>query len=80
MTVVVQNIRRASIASALQRHLAAQDGIAAVEPREFADGIFRLHLVLDGPFDLASLREWAADADATYDRPAPAFVTITIAA
>lgn len=80
LTLVVQNIRRATVASVLQRHLAAQDGVAAVEPREFAEGIFRLHLVLDGPFDLAVLREWAADADATFERPAPAFVTMAISA
>jgi len=78
LTLVVQGIRRAAAASSLQRHLAAQPGVVAVEPREFAEGIFRLHLVLDAPIAPAALHAWPDAAAAIIERPAAGLLLVTL--
>lgn len=58
--VVVHGLTRATPALALQRHLAALDGVVGVETREFAEGILRLRVTANRALADADLAGWEA--------------------
>lgn len=62
VAVVVHGVPRAAAALALQRHLVNLPQVEAVEAREYAAGVLRLHVLTRAPLALADLRGWDAGA------------------
>jgi hypothetical protein len=62
MTVLVHGVPRATAALSLQRHLAGLRQVEAVEAREYAEGILRLHVTVRGPLAVDDLRSWEGGA------------------
>ena len=62
VAVIVHGVPRAAAALALQRHLAGLPQVEAVEAREYAAGVLRLHVTARTPLALADLRAWDGGA------------------
>jgi hypothetical protein len=62
VAVVVHGVPRAAAALALQRHLSGLPQVEAVEAREYAAGVLRLHVLARAPLALADLRGWDGGA------------------
>lgn len=62
VAVVVHGVPRAAAALSLQRHLAGLPQVEAVEAREYAAGVLRLHVLARRPLALADLRGWEGGA------------------
>jgi hypothetical protein len=57
--VLVHGVPRATTALSLKRYLEGLPHVAAVEPREYAEGILRLHVTGRRPVTMTDLRGWA---------------------
>jgi hypothetical protein len=62
MTMLVHGVPRAATALSLQRYLAQLGQVEAVEPREFAGGVLRLHVAVREPVSVDDLRGWKEGA------------------
>ncbi|HEV2106679.1 MAG TPA: hypothetical protein VGR16_00290 [Thermomicrobiales bacterium] len=58
ITVLVHGVPRAATALSLQRHLAGLDHVAAVEAREYAEGVLRLQVTSTRPLAFDDLVRW----------------------
>ena len=61
--VLVHGVPRATTALSLKRYLESLPHVLAVEPREYAEGILRLHVVGQQHVKIEDLRGWADGAD-----------------
>lgn len=57
--VLVHGVPRATTALSLKRYLESLPHVAAVEPREYAEGILRLHVTGQRHIEIGELRGWA---------------------
>jgi hypothetical protein len=62
MTLLVHGVPRAATALSLQRYLAQLGQVEAVEPREYAGGVLRLHVAVREPVSVDDLRGWKEGA------------------
>jgi hypothetical protein len=62
MTMLVHGVPRAATALSLQRYLAQLGQVEAVEPREYAGGVLRLHVAVREPVSVDDLRGWKEGA------------------
>jgi hypothetical protein len=62
MTMLVHGVPRAATALSLQRYLAQLRQVEAVEPREYAGGVLRLHVAVREPVSVDDLRGWKEGA------------------
>jgi hypothetical protein len=62
MTMLVHGVPRAATALSLQRYLAQLGHVEAVEPREYAGGVLRLHVAVRVPVSIDDLRGWKEGA------------------
>jgi hypothetical protein len=62
MIMLVHGVPRAATALSLQRYLAQLGQVAAVEPREYAGGVLRLHVAVRDPVSVDDLRGWKEGA------------------
>jgi hypothetical protein len=62
MIMLVHGVPRAATALSLQRYLAQLGQVAAVEPREYAGGVLRLHVAVREPVSVDDLRGWKEGA------------------
>jgi hypothetical protein len=58
-TILVHGVPRATTALSLKRYLEALEQVHAVEPREYAEGVLRLHVLSNGPIGMAELQGWS---------------------
>jgi hypothetical protein len=61
--VLVHGVPRATTALSLKRYLESLPHVLAVEPREYAEGILRLHVVGQQHVKIEDLRGWTDGAD-----------------
>jgi len=58
LTMLVHGVPRAATALSLQRYLAQLGKVETVEPREYAEGVLRLHVAVREPVSVEDLRGW----------------------
>jgi hypothetical protein len=61
--VLVHGVPRATTALSLKRYLESLPHVSSVEPREYAEGILRLHVVGERNIQIDELRGWADGRD-----------------
>jgi hypothetical protein len=57
--VLVHGVPRATTALSLKRYLEGLAHVSGVEPREYAEGILRLHVIGERPVQIDDLRGWS---------------------
>jgi hypothetical protein len=62
LTLLVHGVPRAATALSLQRYLSQLGQVEAVEPREYAEGVLRLHVAVREPVSITDLRGWKEGA------------------
>jgi hypothetical protein len=62
LILLVHGVPRAATALSLQRYLAQLGQVETVEPREYAEGVLRLHVAIREPVSIEDLRGWKEGA------------------
>ena len=57
--MLVHGVPRATTALSLKRYLEGLAHVSGVEPREYAEGILRLHVIGERPVQIDDLRGWS---------------------
>ena len=77
-TIIVHGISRPAVATSLRAHLMAQQGVTAVDPREFAEGMLRLQVTASVPMTEGLFAGWKDGAGLTVVQQAPGTVEVVL--
>jgi hypothetical protein len=76
--ILAHGIQTAAIAIALQRTLRELEKVSAVEAREFANGVLRLKVVVDGRIEPGDLASWLEANEGRIATASPTVMEITL--